>query len=339
MEPLATLRSLARVLLHGQRPASELGPEVHQLAALIHKHATVVPGDRIDTCGESRTAQGLALSPTMAARCADDIARTIVFSRGVHDAIRWSRERNPSRPARLLYAGCGPYALLVLCAMAALKPDDLQITLLDIHAPSMDCAIALIDTFGLSAFIADEVVEDACAYKIPEGHTPDIILSETMNAALEKEPQVSIFRHLAAQAPNAILLPASVKVNAYFVDPSREYGCVEYGEGESGPTEPDRILLGSVFELCAETIQSWPAEETGALPANAVRIPRELGSRDTAILHTVVTVFGEHTLRVRDSGLTLPKPIPTQGALRGGETLRFCYRLGARPALVCTVET
>ena len=64
--------------------------------------------------GETLTSNGLALSPTMAAMCANDFVRTIQFIRGTHAAIADIRERFPDRPARVLYAGCGPYATLAV---------------------------------------------------------------------------------------------------------------------------------------------------------------------------------------------------------------------------------
>jgi len=339
MEPLNALRRLAEIILADEMPPSSLGPEVEELGQLVQRYALVQLTDQIQTEGESKTAQGLALSPTMAARCVQDIARTVVFSRGVHRAIQVLRAQMASRPARILYAGCGPYALLTLCSMAVLKPADLEVTLLDIHEPSIESAWALLESFGLTEFVSSSVVGDACAHAVHPNRLPDIILTETMNAALEKEPQVSIARHLMVQAPDAILLPEAVLIDALLVNPSKEYGFIEYEGDEAGPHEPDRIHLGTVFELSAATISSWPKKERSVLPAASVRIPSQVETKYIPALHTTVRVFGDHVLTVRDSGLTLPKPIATDGALHGGELLRFHYRLGPRPCLVCDVSS
>ena len=139
------------------------------------------------------------------------------------------------------------------------------------------------------------------------------------------------------QAPNAILLPELVRIDAYLIDPGREYGFVEY-DPDDERSKPDRIHLGTVFELSAASIHSWPINETDALPAQSVQIPERKEERYIAALYTSITVFGTHELGVRDSGLTLPKPIATDGALHGGETLQFSYRLGPRPAFDCLVS-
>jgi len=338
MEPQDAIRRLAGTLLADGAPASALDPEVQKLSQLLQSVAPIKITDEIQTDGESRTARGLALSPTMAARCADDIARTVVFSRGVHQAILEKRRTTPERSVRVLYAGCGPYALLVLCSMAVLSPDDLEVTLLDIHEPSSESARLVIEALGFEAFVSEYVVSDACDYAIPANRIPDIILSETMNAALEKEPQVSIARHLMAQAPGALLLPEAVTIYALLVNPAKEYGFIEYEGDETGPHEPDRIHLGTAFELSAEAIASWPKDERRSLPAATVKVPARVETKYSPALHTTVRVFGDHVLSLRDSGLTLPKPIATDGALRGGERLHFHYRLGPHPALVCEIS-
>jgi len=338
MESIDVLRRLAETLLADETPAYALGPEVQELGRLLQRYALVPLTDQIQTEGESRTSQGLALSPTMAARCVQDIPRTVVFSRGVYRAIERERKGRPNRPVRLLYAGCGPYALLVLCSMAVLSPDDLEVTLLDIHEPSSESARLVIEALGFEAFVSEYVVSDACDYAIPANRIPDIILSETMNAALEKEPQVSIARHLMAQAPGALLLPEAVTIYALLVNPAKEYGFIEYEGDETGPHEPDRIHLGTVFELSVEAIASWPKDERRSLPAATVKVPARVETKYSPALHTTVRVFGDHVLSLRDSGLTLPKPIATDGALRGGERLHFHYHLGPRPALVCEIS-
>jgi hypothetical protein len=110
---------------------------------------------------------------------------------------------------------------------------------------------------------------DACRYQIPSDRLPHVSVSETMNAALESEPQVALARHLLGQAPAAILVPSSVRVDAALLDPSKE--------------------------------------------------------------------FGEHRLSDYDSGLTIPRPFPTESVVEAGRTLQFRYRLGVRPGLTCVV--
>jgi len=335
------LLEVAQAILDERASVYSLSREIASLADLMRSHATVrIEPTQVAGSGETQTATGLALSPTMAGRCADDFARTAVFIRGLFQAIEDSIAARPNRPTHVLYAGCGPYAILALPSMALFGPDELQFTLLDIHEGSTASARAVVNAFGLGNRVLAYETIDACSYRIPPSRPVDVILSETMNACLEKEPQVMITRHLQAQAPGAMLVPESVRVDAYLVDVSKEFRFVDADQAaEPPPPERDRVLLGTVFELSAETSALWDDVRADWLPGASVRLPDPLEPRYTPMLLTTVVVRGENVLRTYDSGLTIPKPIPVEGAVRGGDTLAFHYRLGAHPGLVCHRET
>ena len=53
---------------------------------------------------------------------------------------------------------------------------------------------------------------------------PAAAVATARRAALTHEPQVAIARHLLAQAPQALMVPASVRVDACLCDPARERG-------------------------------------------------------------------------------------------------------------------
>jgi len=329
------LVELVRRILDETRPAYSLGAEIASLAKLLRERATIrIDPSRVVADGETKTIHGLALSPTMAGRCADDIARTAVFLRGLNRAVEESRKLERHRPIRVLYAGCGPYALLAVPSMSIFGPEELRFTLLDIHRPSIDSARVVVEALGLGECVESYEVCDACQYRIPTDRTPDIILSETMNACLKKEPQVAISRHLLAQASSAMLVPEAVRVDAYLVNVGREFSFVEPGSSGVAPKR-DRVFLGRVFELSAESIASWAHESGDRLPAYSVHVPRPLEARYTPMLLTTVVVHADHVLEAYDSGLTIPKRIPFDDPIRGGDTLGFHYQLGSHPELVC----
>ena len=146
--------------------------------------------------GETAAADGLAISPTQAAMCAGEFQRTAIFLRGLHDAIAEAVGQQSSRPVRVLYAGSGPYAALAVPLMTIFPPEDVQFTVLDIHPESIASAKSVVRRLGLERSVESFIVADACEYTIPYDGIPDIILSETMSTALEREPQVAIMRHL-----------------------------------------------------------------------------------------------------------------------------------------------
>lgn len=324
------LRRLAGEILDARRPSHSLGSEVTELIRLLRGLAPFqIDPNRDISDGETRSEQGLALSPTMAAMCAEDLGRTVVFIRGLHDAVHDQVHRSPGPPTRVLYCGCGPYALLALPLMATAPLGEVRFTLLDIHEQSVDSARALIDKLGYSDCVSGYEVTDAGRYQIPPNEAPDVIIMEIMNACLEKEPQVPITRHLLGQVPQARLVPESVRVEARLVNLSHEFSAVDQPQRRR-----DRISLGTVFELSAETVEAWSHLGNDRLPASSIEIPANLEDCYAPMLFTIVQVHGDWSLSDYDSGLTVPRPLPFIGPVAAGGRIDFHYRLGHNPALV-----
>jgi hypothetical protein len=324
------LRRLATEILDARHPHHALGPELTAFTQILRRVAPF----KIDPCndiaaGETRTERGVALSPTMAAMCADDLGRTVNFIRGLHAAVHDKSHRSVDQATHVLYCGCGPYALLALPLMATTSPDDVKFTLLDIHERSIDSARTLIDQLGYSDHVLGYEVRDAAHYRIQPNEAPEVIVMEIMNACLEKEPQVAIARHLLGQAPEALLVPQSVRVEARLVNLAHEFS-----SADQPLPQRDRIPLGTVFELSAMTIKAWGDLGKDQLPASSIEVPANIPDGYDPMLFTVIQIYGEWSLSDYDSGLTLPKPLPVRGTLRQGGRIDFTYRLGQHPKLV-----
>lgn len=325
------VRRLALEILDVRHPPHSLGPEVAELVRLLRSSAPfqIDPNRDIGT-GETRSEHGLAVSPTMAAMCAEDLARTVVFLRGLHAAIQDLRQHSADRPTRVLYCGCGPYALLAVPLMAVASLDEVRFTLLDMHEQSVDSARSLISKLGYSDYVTSYEVTDGGRYQIQPDEPPNIIVMEIMNACLAKEPQVAITRHLLGQAPQARLVPESVRIEARLVDLSQEFNGIDQQQRTR-----DRVPLGTVFELSAATVRAWSNLGNDRLPASSIEIPGTLEDRYQPMLFTLVQTYGDQCLSDYDSGLTIPRPIPFAGPLKGGGRIDFHYQLGPHPALVC----
>lgn len=333
-DDLSTLQRVTREILDPARPKSALIREVTELRLLVERRSRLPYPEELNL-GETQTRldSGLAISPIKAALCARECYRTIAFIKGLGAAVQDARRTD--RPTRVLYAGCGPFALLALPLMSVLPPEQVTFTLIDIHVESLEYARHLLEGFGFSGHVADYVCADATRYRIPPDALPDVIVTETMNAALRSEPQVSIARHLMAQAPNALLVPSTINVEACLLNNAKEFSPVLV-DSTVPPPEPerDRIHLGSIFELSAQTIEAWADIEADTLPGACIRIPDPLLPRYQIRLLTRIMVYGEICLLDYESSLNLPQHLPGKPKLKGGEKLRFHYKLGSNPGFI-----
>ncbi len=317
MKDLVELAGVAHAFLDRRKSLQDLISEAQLLREIIERRS----GFKIEeemASGETRLKSGLAISPTAAAMCLREPYRTTAFIRGLGDAIHDALL--PDRPVRVLYAGCGPYALLALPLMTVFSKEQAVFTLLDIHGQCLEEAMDLIGSLGLSDHVEKSILTDAVHHEIPRDEIPDVIVTETMSVTLHNEPLVSIARNLMRQAPDACLVPQSVWVDACLLDCAREHG-----------DQQECIFLGKVFELDKASIQRWSDIEEDRLPAGTIRLPCRIEARYRPYLLTRITVYGDTCLRDHESSLTLPKPFP--GKFFGGEELRFHYRLGSDPEL------
>ena len=298
---MPSLGELTAILLDSAAQPGDL----HSAAVAMHDlFASIAPVDQAIV--ETSLPSGKALSPSLAATCVEDSARTAAFLRGIDQAVR-TRE-----PREVLYAGTGPFAPLLLPLMP--RYPDLNVTFLDIHQHSIDSVRKLAEHFGVRGHF---VVGDATEYRHPRAI--DLLVVETMQAALSKEPQVAIMRHLATQLANrGTMIPQNVVVEVMLVD-----GGAETARAMGKPLPPDaRIRLGNVVDLRSGTFEL------------SVRVPEiPAVERYTVAYFTRIEVFGDHKLDEYESGLTHPKMVWELKPI-AGETLTFRYRLGPDPGVV-----
>ena len=251
------LRRVARLLLDSQRPAHSLRPEVLELTGILAGAQAIRTARSEDISrGETRTSNGLAISPSMATMCAEDFVRTIAFLRGTHAAIVDLRTRWPDRPIRVLYAGCGPWATLAVPLMAVVSSTEATFTLLDLHPESVASAKSIVATLGLASSVTSFETVDIASYQVCPDAPPDILLIETMQACLEAEPQVAITWFLLKQSPQAILIPEQVRIDMTWTDPAHDCFGVGQELNRSLP-QRDRFRAAPVFVLDREIVQSW----------------------------------------------------------------------------------
>ena len=107
------------------------------------------------------------ISPLDAGRCLLDVRRTAVYLRGVYDAIQEAQRRFPGEIINILYAGCGPFALLCLPLLPLLAGQAIHFTLLDVHARAIACVREILAAVRLEAANIECLVSDATRYQMP----------------------------------------------------------------------------------------------------------------------------------------------------------------------------
>jgi hypothetical protein len=170
-----------------------------------------------------------------------------------------------------------------------------------------------------------------------------MVVTETMQRALSKEPQVAITLNLAPQlCPGGIFIPERVTIDAYLCDPQKEFGPGGRDRDESSRVTPRedgaRIRLGRVFELSTEKAidLAWINGERkrytqGYLPATAIDLPEEMAEGLKLALTTTITVYEMIMLGEYESGLTHPFWLYDFSRAKNEDRVEFQYRFGGNP--------
>jgi predicted RNA methylase len=161
---------------------------------------------------------------------------------------------------------------------------------------------------------------DATTFKIEKPY--DIVISETMQAALKKEPQVAIMQNLIPQMPvHAVFIPQQIAVDAALVSRGtwNSEACVI--------ENVERMDLGSVMAVDRDHLNPDQFRST-------LQIPPTIGACDILKLFTTIQVYGNHVLGENDCSLNIPIKLMDATGMES-ETLDFWYEQGEVPHICC----
>jgi len=284
---------------------------------------------------------GVAINPQAAAHCVRDYQRSVVFIRGVYAALCALKIRFAGAPLEILYAGCGPFATLLLPLLGRFPPSELNITLLDIHQRSLDSANLLLEHFGFSAHSVSTVRGDACFYKHPK--KLQLVIAETMQKSLEQEPQFAVTANLAQQiCPEGVFIPQRIDVSLCLADLEQEKNLYKEQNATSVKAPKNSARRHFITTLCTLSADNAAAQRQAAahnshtnvleLQPTSLEIPQlDNISRLNAALFTQIIVYQQYCLDDYQAEITLPARCHELEPLCGGERYTVSYQLGTYP--------
>lgn len=273
---------------------------------------------------------GKALGTFWAALCLDDLIRTRQFVRGINKAIK--EKINKQKPLHILYAGTGPFATLMLPIVFRYSKQEIKYTFLEVNPFSFAILQNVISKLGLEDYTIKLVNEDATKYQIDFKNKPDIIISETMQNALAKEQQVSIFLNLMNQVNyDSIFIPEKIEL---FLGLKKE----------GVPAEETQVKhyqkVKKIFDVSKKTMflsnrtENMVPNEILFTKEQTIIEEKELKGFNQIVLITEIQVYKDEVIGINDSGLTTPiiiKDFPSN--LKDTITIHTQYKISSQPEL------
>src|SRR5215203_6138623 len=235
----------------------------------------------------------------------------------------------PAGRARTLLRAAARHTLRRLRAICAprassdppVQPARRAVYAIDVHELSLNSARRVFEAFGRGEFIGDCLACDAATYRHPTAM--HVVIAETMQRALQKEPQVAVILNLAPRLKEGgILVPEAITVRSALYDFRHAFGPIDSAR--------IRIDLGPLLELGADNardlLRRIKTDAAGArsLPQGCLRIPAGLDPELRLMLRTSVKVFGPTALDDYDSGITYPVHLHELGSCGPRRELAYC---------------
>ncbi len=282
-----------------------------------------------DASSETYLPTGKAISPLEAARCTWQGTRTAKFIQGVARALRSLHRQFPDESLRVLYAGCGPLAPLLLPPLSLEGMERLEVTFLDIHPESLGLAQSLATAFNLNPSRHRWLQKDAAAFA-PESDTQyHLIVTEVMQQALRREPQVAVTRNLAHHLhPEGIFIPEEITLSFGWFHPGKHVRSLL--NPESMQQHQWLQVMGEVFALSPKIARQWPLDAL-QLAGKTISISPPPDSNWEARIFTDIRVYEELNLTLFDCSLNMPEPIGPIDSR--SEQLSFLYEISTQPGL------
>jgi hypothetical protein len=275
---------------------------------------------------------GQALSSYDASVCTDDYLRTCFFLKGIYKAIIKLQSSFPSRKINILYAGCGPFATLLLPLLPLLDKCSIEAIVLDINSTSIQSVEKIIETLQLKEFNLTLIETDATSYQKPSEWGIDLFISETMHYGLSSEPQVAITKNFIPQLlPHTIFIPNQIHIDLVYTffgkEPFIKFG-QNHAETAKMEKQPQRRHVKRLFSIGrdASFILSTSEIVTDFFP-----VPKDTSTYPDLCVFTEVEIYEGIALKTAESVLTNPYCITSLHYLKAHEEFQLVYNYGETP--------
>jgi hypothetical protein len=273
---------------------------------------------------------GKAIGTVWAGMCVKEFMRTKRFISGIYKAIKQAQLCFPEVPIHILYAGTGPFGTLLISLTSMFTSKEIRITMLEINKDSIKCLEKVIHALKVEEYIEEIIICDAAHYKANQLKPIHMVVTETMQSALKKEPQVAITRNLAPQmVKGGILIPENIVIDAVLFD-YKKY--MDWMLGDKEAEKEFYYPLKTIFTLDKESVLD--EDLFGELYANLPEVMEDRYKK--IILFTKIRVFDSEVLTFQQSSLNLPVPVlDIDGRKDSGSKVGFWYHFGEQPGFQC----
>ncbi|WP_428229438.1 hypothetical protein [Flavobacterium sp.] len=286
-----------------------------------------------DVNNETFVKGGVALSSSGAADCVDDYLRTIYFIKGIYKALIKLSNDFPERSINVLYAGCGPYATLILPLLTLFNKDRINAILLDINISSIASVRQILSVTGLNDYSLQLIEADAVTYIKPQEFTIDLAISETMHYGLTREPQVAITRNIVSQLPaHGILIPEEIRIDFAYTffdyEPSLSTKNKVKGYNQMQPY-PHKVFVDRLFTISKELFAD--REHDLKLESNFYNLPADFSNYPDVCIFTEIKIFEDIELKTAESYITNPYCVVSIYSLAEYAEIQLIYDFSDMP--------
>ncbi|RUT72266.1 hypothetical protein D0817_01210 [Flavobacterium cupreum] len=275
-----------------------------QLSVFYKKTTTIKNSETNETLIKG----GVALSSSGAADCVDDYLRTVFFIKGVYQALTKLCLDFPERSINILYAGCGPYATLILPLLPLFGKERIKAVLVDINAESIASVHNLLTVIGLEEYDLQLIEANAITYTKPTDFVIDLAITETMHYALTREPQVAITKNILSQlTSDAILIPEEIRIDLAYTffayEPYLKNTKEVKGRNDMQPYT-DNVFVDRLFTINKEHFDSY--NSGSKFESCFYKLPADFSNHPDVCIFTALRIFGDIELKTAESYITNP---------------------------------